>query len=121
MSACANRRPTYAPQHCHFALRHRPRDNAPPADHARSFRRNFGIGERDAMSAAGEDANGDFHFAIPPSAKPIVKVENCALDRAGRLQGLLGGLRCVAFEAEQRADAIELDVAERAVRPRGRN
>ncbi|HEU0368644.1 MAG TPA: hypothetical protein VFR42_05515, partial [Candidatus Acidoferrum sp.] len=28
-------------------------DNAPPADHARSLRRNFGIGERDAMSAAG--------------------------------------------------------------------
>jgi len=55
------------------------------------------------------------------SAKSIVKVGNCALDRAGRLQGLLGGLRCVAFEAEQRADAIELDVAERAVRPRGRN
>ena len=66
--------------------------------------------------AAGVDANGDFHFAIPLSAKSIVKVGNCALDRAGRLQGLLGGLRCVAFEAEQRADAIELDVAERAVR-----
>ena len=61
MSACANRRPTYAPQHCHFALRHRPRDNAPPADHARSFRRNFGIGERDAMSAAGTNATADAH------------------------------------------------------------
>ena len=35
------------------------RDNAPPADHARSLRRNFGIGERDAMSAAGTNAPAD--------------------------------------------------------------
>jgi len=35
------------------------RDNAPPADHARSLRRNFGIGERDAMSAAGTNATAD--------------------------------------------------------------
>ena len=34
-------------------------DNAPPADHARSLRRNFGIGERDAMSAAGTNATAD--------------------------------------------------------------
>jgi hypothetical protein len=35
------------------------RANAPPADHARSLRRNFGIRERDAMSAAGTNAAAD--------------------------------------------------------------
>jgi hypothetical protein len=35
------------------------RANAPPNDHARSLRRNFGIGERDAMSAAGTNAAAD--------------------------------------------------------------
>ena len=33
--------------------------DAPPADHAHSLRRNFGIGERDATSAAGTNAAAD--------------------------------------------------------------
>ena len=42
-----------------YRLRRPRRANAPPADHARSLRRNFGIRERDAMSAAGTNAVAD--------------------------------------------------------------
>ena len=46
-------------------------------------------------------------------AEPVVEVGDHALDCAGRPQGRLRGVG-VAFVAKQRADAVELHIAERA-------
>ena len=61
----------------------------------------------------GVDADGDFHFAVAALAEPVVEVGDDALDRARRPQRPLRGIG-VALVAEQRADAVELDIAQRA-------
>jgi hypothetical protein len=68
-------------------------------------------------SAASMYADCDLHLAVPLSSEPLVEVGGRALDRSRRLQGLSGGLLGRALEPEQRADAVELDIAERAAGP----
>ena len=60
------------------------------------------------------NAHRHFHLAVPLPPQAFVELGDHRLDRAARLQRLPGRLRGGAFKAEQRADAVGLDIAQGA-------
>ena len=63
---------------------------------------------------AGMNADGDLDPAVVMPTQAVVEIGDHALDRTRRPQRALRGIGLAAVMAEQRADAVELHIAERA-------